>query len=95
MYSKSLGKTSHHITKLQGAFFSFQEQVSSEYSDIMIKGPDSQAVGRLVLDKYSATLYSSSPQTFAAIEHLIEQGFSMDEAIERVAFPEQYLEAAE
>lgn len=67
----------------------------AEYSDIMIKGPDSQAVGRLVLDKYSATLYSSSPQTFAAIEHLIEQGFSMDEAIERVAFPEQYLEAAE
>lgn len=67
----------------------------AEYSDIMIKGPDSQAVGRLVLDKYSATLYSSSPQTFAAIEHLIEQGLSMDEAIERVAFPEQYVEAAE
>jgi conjugal transfer ATP-binding protein TraC len=61
----------------------------------MIKGPDSQAVGRLVLDKYSATLYSSSPQTFAAIEHLIEQGLSMDDAIERVAFPEQYVEAAE
>jgi conjugal transfer ATP-binding protein TraC len=67
----------------------------AEYSDIMIKGPDSQAVGRLVLDRYSATLYSSSPQTFAAIEHLIEQGLSMDEAIERVAFPEQYVEAAE
>ena len=48
------------------------------------------AVGRLVLDKYSATLYSSSPQTFADIEHLIELGCSMDEAIERVAFPEEY-----
>lgn len=67
----------------------------AEYSDIMIKGPDSQAVGRLVLDKYSATLYSSSPQTFAAIEHLIETGMSMDEAIERVAYPEQFVEAAE
>ena len=67
----------------------------AEYSDIMIKGPDSQAVGRLVLDRYSATLYSSSPQTFASIEHLIEQGLTMDEAIERVAFPEQHMEAAE
>ena len=62
----------------------------AEYSDILIKGPESMAVGRLVLDKYSATLYSSSPQTFADIEHLIDLGCSMDEAIERVAFPEEY-----
>ncbi|MDQ2765338.1 MAG: type-IV secretion system protein TraC, partial [Pseudomonadota bacterium] len=67
----------------------------AEYSDILIKGPDSMAVGRLVLDRYSATLYSSSPQVFARIEQFIEQGFSMDEAIERVAFPENYQEAAE
>ncbi|MEP3145533.1 type IV secretion system protein TraC [Qipengyuania citrea] len=69
----------------------------TEYSDIMIKGPDTLAVGRLVLDPYSATLYSSSPAVFGRIEHLIEQGLTMDEAIERVAFPDmpQVMEAAE
>ncbi|MEL6479506.1 MAG: imidazolonepropionase, partial [Pseudomonadota bacterium] len=45
-----------------------------EYSDIMIKGPDTLAVGRLVLDPYSATLFSSSPTTFAAIDALIAEG---------------------
>ena len=46
------------------------------------------AVGRLVLDPYSATLFSSSPKTFAAIDGLIAEGLSMDEAIERIAFPD-------
>ncbi|SEK04117.1 conjugal transfer ATP-binding protein TraC [Sphingobium sp. AP50] len=59
-----------------------------EYSDIMIKGPDTLAVGRLVLDLYSATLFSSSPKTFAAIEQMMEDGLSMEEAIERIAFPD-------
>lgn len=66
-----------------------------EYSDIMVKGPDTMAVGRLVLDPYSATLYSSSPQTFAAIEGWISRGLTMDEAVERVAYPHEYVEAAE
>src|SRR3546814_13435565 len=38
----------------------------TEYSDMLIKGPEMLAMGRLVLDPYSATLYSSSPQLFAA-----------------------------
>lgn len=59
----------------------------SEYSDVMIKGPETLAVGRLVLDPYSATVYSSSPLTFAAIHDLLEQGLTMEEAIERVAYP--------
>ena len=67
----------------------------SDYSDILIKGPETLAVGRLVLDPYSATLYSSSPQIFAAIERLIEAGLPMDEAIERVAYPDRYLEVAQ
>jgi conjugal transfer ATP-binding protein TraC len=33
-----------------------------EYSDVLIKGPESMAVGRLVLDPYSATVFSSSPR---------------------------------
>lgn len=67
----------------------------TEYSDIMIKGPETMAVGRLVLDPYSATLYSSSPQVFGEIEQWIARGLSMDEAVERVAYPQEWLEAAE
>ena len=60
----------------------------TEYSDVMIKGPDTLAVGRLVLDPYSATVFSSSPGTFARIHELLDQGLTMDAAIERVAFPD-------
>jgi len=59
-----------------------------EYSDMMIKGPEMVAMGRLVLDKYSATVFSSSPQVFASIDQLVDQGVPMEEAIERVAFPD-------
>src|SRR3546814_20889016 len=38
-----------------------------EYSDILIKGPEMLAVGRLVLAPFSATVYSSSPAVYAAI----------------------------
>ena len=59
----------------------------TEYSDVLIKGPEMLAMGRLVLDPYSATLYSSSPQVFAAIDAKTAAGMSMAEAIEEVAFP--------
>lgn len=70
----------------------------TEYSEVFIKGPDMQAVGRLCLDKYSATVFSSSPETFARIEQLTRRGMSIDSAIEHVAFPyegENYAVAAE
>jgi conjugal transfer ATP-binding protein TraC len=54
---------------------------------VLIKGPEMLAMGRLVLDPYSATLYSSSPQVFAAIDAKTAAGMSMAEAIEEVAFP--------
>ena len=61
----------------------------TEYSEVFIKGPDTQALGRLVLDPFSATVYSSSPQTFAEIERLQAQGMTIGDAIERIAFPDQ------
>jgi conjugal transfer ATP-binding protein TraC len=60
----------------------------TEYSDIMIKGPEMLASGRLVLDPYSATIYSSSPGVFAEIEGLVNSGLPMEAAIERVAYPD-------
>ncbi|MCW2406890.1 conjugal transfer ATP-binding protein TraC [Sphingobium sp. B1D7B] len=59
-----------------------------DYSEVMIKGPDSLGVGRLVLDPYSSTIFSSSPQVFARIEALVAGGHSLGEAIEQVAFPD-------
>ena len=50
--------------------------------------PETLAVGRLVLDPYSATVFSSSPQVFAAVERLVESGFPMAQAIERIAYPD-------
>ena len=60
-----------------------------EYSELLIKGPDTQAPGRLVLDPFSATVFSSSPQTFADIERLTQAGLTIGEAIERIAFPSE------
>ena len=58
----------------------------TEYSEIFIKGPDLQTVGRLVLDPYSATIYSSSPATFALIEQFQAEGLTTEEAITRIAY---------
>jgi conjugal transfer ATP-binding protein TraC len=57
------------------------------YSEVFIKGPETEAIGRLVLDDYSATLFSSSPATVAAIEAEIARGHQLADAIERIAFP--------
>ena len=60
----------------------------SEYSEVFIKGPEVETIGRLVLDRFSATVFSSSPDTFAAIEALTTQGLGLEAAIERTAFPD-------
>lgn len=58
----------------------------TDYSDLLIRGPDTQTVCRLVLDPFSATLYSSSPAVYARIEAEVERGASMAEAIEAVVY---------
>jgi conjugal transfer ATP-binding protein TraC len=66
----------------------------SEYSEVFIRGPDVQALGRLVLDPYSATLFSSSPDTYAAIEAEIAEGATISDAIDRIAARERSRGAA-
>lgn len=61
----------------------------TEYSEVFIKGPDTQSLGRLVLDQYSATVFSSSPDVFARIERLVDTGLSVEQALDRVAFPDK------
>lgn len=58
----------------------------NDYSEVFIKGPEVEAIGRLVLDEYSATLFSSSPETFAAIDAEVARGHQLADAIEQIAF---------
>lgn len=56
-----------------------------DYSEVFIKGPETQAIGRLVLDPYSACIYSSSPDVYAAIEAQQEAGATLAQAIAHVS----------
>ncbi|PEQ11041.1 type-IV secretion system protein TraC [Novosphingobium sp. PC22D] len=62
-----------------------------EYSDVLVRGPETETVCRLVLDAFSASLYSSSPDVFAKIEDHVTAGYPMAQAIEMVAFPNRYV----
>ena len=57
----------------------------TEYSEVYIKGPEIEAVGRLVLDPFSATIFSSDPDTYAAIHKHVADGMPLDKAIGHVA----------
>ena len=62
----------------------------ADYSEVFIKGPEVESIGRLVLDDYSATLFSSSPDTFAKIDAELARGMQLADAIERIAFPQSF-----
>jgi len=57
----------------------------TEYSEVFIKGPETEAVGRLVLDPFSATIFSSDPNTYAAIHAREADGMPLAAAIREVA----------
>ena len=77
----------------------------NEYSEVLVFGPDHRALGRLLLDPFSATIFSSSPDTFAQIQQLVASGLTLVDAVTKVAWPGGqpnfdsedivYLEAAE
>ena len=58
-----------------------------EYSELFIQGPNGRAVGRLVLDPFSAALYSSSADDFEHIKGLRAKGVSLQDAVYSLAFP--------
>jgi conjugal transfer ATP-binding protein TraC len=51
------------------------------YSDVLIRGPDTLGVGRLVIDRFSAAIYSSSPEMFARISELRRDGHELVDVI--------------
>lgn len=56
-----------------------------EYSEAFIRGPGFKALGRLVLDPFSLTLYSTKPETLFAVEQRIRAGQSVGDAVRAVA----------
>ncbi len=55
------------------------------YAEVMINGPHGYAINRLVLDKFSETLYSTTPKVYNAVQELVTEGYPMADAIEIVA----------
>lgn len=51
------------------------------YSEMMITGSDGYAVGRLILDPFSAFLYSTKGEDYSAVKRLMDQGMPATEAI--------------
>jgi conjugal transfer ATP-binding protein TraC len=76
------------LNEFTNALIRSLKRQGTDYSDVFVRGPDTEFVARLVLDKFSAALFSSSPKVFAEIEALHHRGLSMADAIETVAFPE-------
>ena len=58
---------------------------SGHYAECMIVGSHGYAVTRLVLDPFSNILYSTKASEYAAVKTLVDQGVSMEAAIEEVA----------
>ena len=60
----------------------------NEYSEVFIHGPDHKALGRLVLDPFSAAIFSSTPDTFARIQNMVASGMTLGQAVTNVAWNE-------
>ena len=61
--------------------------VGGRYAELVLHGPDGWRVARLVLDKWSVSLFSSRGPAFAAVEKLKAQGLSTEQAISRLTAP--------
>jgi len=55
------------------------------YSEAVIYGPGGWAVGRMILDKFSVSLYSSTATDWARINSFVASGCSLEEAVSNLA----------
>jgi conjugal transfer ATP-binding protein TraC len=60
--------------------------VDREYSEMFVMGPEARFLARLVLDPFSATLYSTTPVVFERIKSLQARGRTLEEAVGDIAF---------
>lgn len=55
------------------------------YSELVIYGPRGSATGRMILDKFSVSLYSSSADDWAKINSYVAQGLNLEDAVASLA----------
>jgi conjugal transfer ATP-binding protein TraC len=55
--------------------------VPGAYSEVMTLCDSGAGIGRLLVDPFRRLLYSTRPSDVAAIRHLREKGFSVEQAI--------------
>ncbi|MDG3444537.1 type IV secretion system protein TraC [Nitrospirillum amazonense] len=55
--------------------------VDGEYSEAFVKGPDTEFVGRIVLDPISYATFSSKGSDYEAVEAMLRDGATLDQAI--------------
>lgn len=55
-----------------------------KYSEVLLKTPQGFCVARLCLDPFSRTLYSSTAEVIANLNHLREEGVSLLDAVEQL-----------
>jgi conjugal transfer ATP-binding protein TraC len=60
-------------------------QTTADYAECCIKGPAGLTVHRVVLDPYSRILYSSKGNDVEAVQTLQHQGYTLQDAVARVA----------
>ncbi len=61
------------------------ETIKGEYSEILIYQSNTQYfISRLMLDRYSQVLFSSTPEVYSAVKRYIDQGIDTGDAVEKV-----------
>ncbi|MDP5012434.1 MAG: ATP-binding protein [Alphaproteobacteria bacterium] len=75
--SKKLAITAQKEAKMKSV-----KTVAGKYAEILISSSKGYTVGRLLLDPFSLMLYSTKPDEFAAVNDLLEKGFSVEDAVQ-------------
>jgi conjugal transfer ATP-binding protein TraC len=70
--------------ELKEALLSLRK-VEGQFSEAVIYGPKGWAIGRLILDKYSLSLYSSTADDWSRINELKSKGYQLAEALAQLA----------
>lgn len=59
-------------------------KITKDFSECVIKGPEGMTVHRIIFDPYSRILYSTKGEEFDAVNHLVNSGMTLRDAIEQV-----------
>ena len=77
---KKLGRLS--LTPIMESQLKTVKTKQGQYAEVMIYGNHGYAIGRLLLDPYSALLYSTKAEDYAKVKSLMSQNYSVSEALE-------------